>query len=146
MIVDGFIYGYTVCCGKQIWWKSQNLYIHFCHNSCHNFKDALVKSLFKCVKSVILNIHTGYKVPTFLRNRQRADLINQLNDWSCNIIWQKWYGGVRWITNRWNAQDRDTNIYNNVCTWVAKCLCAHERVILVLLSRVAQALGKKTPT
>ena len=33
-------------------------------------------------------------------------------------------------------------IENNVCTRVANCLCAHERVILVLISRVAQQRDK----
>ena len=31
---------------------------------------------------------------------------------------------------------------NNVCTHVANCLCAHERVILVFISRVVQQRGK----
>ena len=33
-------------------------------------------------------------------------------------------------------------IENNVCIRVANCLCAHERVILVFISRVAQQRGK----
>ena len=33
-------------------------------------------------------------------------------------------------------------IENNVCTRMANCLCAHERVIFVFISRVAQQRGK----
>ena len=35
--------------------------------------------------------------------------------------------------------------YNNVCTLVTNCLCAHSNVILVFISLVAAQLGKYTP-
>ena len=40
------------------------------------------------------------------------------------------------------CKDRSRITQSNVCTHVANCLCTHERVILVFISRVAQQRGK----
>ena len=51
---------------------------------------------------------------------------------------------LSWLSARLQCLQcvRNEDIENNVCTRVANCLCTHERVILVFISRVAQQRGK----
>ena len=51
------------------------------------------------------------------------------------------FGGM-FVPNHWCLGTSEENIDKNVCTRVANCLCAHERVILVFIFRVAQHRGK----
>ena len=71
--------------------------------------------------------------------------IKDITDINMDQLLSETYTITTILTDKKNQDNQSISvryIENNVCTRVANCLCAHERVILMFISRVALQRGK----